>query len=90
MSLGVDLVDITSNTRQEFDWADLAPSTIAASVWSITPTGPLLQQPLIDGYLTSIEVSVITWGAIYRLVNTVTLDTGETEIQSIALYGGRL
>ena len=82
-----------------YDWSDFldeggSPSdTLATSVWSIEPTNdgsptePALSGDTTNVNVTSVFVTGIQRGQVYRLTNTVTTAMGRRDEWSITIRG---
>lgn len=89
MSEAVRLQDPTAGpVAHTFDWTDyLGTKVITGSTWSIEPTGPVLSGAALASPLTTTRISGIVFGGIYRVINTVTLDSTEVDARSFELRG---
>lgn len=95
-------VDVLSGSRlkligagetKEFsnDWATwLAGGVISSSTWAISPEGPELTSMFHSSAETTCLVSGAEVGAIYRLTNVVTTESGLTAEKSFTLRGAPL
>jgi len=72
----------------QFAWSNTIPANtaIVTSTWSVSPTGPTLSGAGVVSFTTYVNVSGLTLGQRYRLINTIELDNGETYEASSYIY----
>lgn len=80
-----------------FDWQNEAddlgsPSdTISTSDWAVepqevgSPEGPTLSGAAFSGFVTTVDISEVTAGHVYRLTNTVTWASGIVARKTVVL-----
>lgn len=90
--LRLRLVGPEETVEFSLDWASAVADgvTIEASAWSISPEGPVVSAELHVGMATSCLVAGVEVGAIHRLTNEITTDTGLTAETSFTLRGAPL
>lgn len=74
---GLRLIDPSDKLDFSIDWSDWLDSGVSiagAAVWSIYPTGPILESPTNTTSLTTIFVSGCQLGISYELTCKITTD----------------
>ena len=85
------LIDPDETLDYSCDWAVFladsgSPSdSIATSVWSVTPSGPVLSNDVTSGAVTTVFISAAQAGRVYRLTNRITTAQGRTADRSWTL-----
>jgi hypothetical protein len=70
------------------DWdLELEGDTINTSVWSITPTGPMLTNPTGAGSIRTCTVEALTGARVYTLRNRITTAGGRTYVSEWFIWG---
>lgn len=91
--LGHRMVDIDEDEELSYDWAPkLDGDEITESSWEIEPDdspSPLLDDGTKGATTTSITISGLRFGVVYRLTNTIFTDTSRVLIQSFTIRGSR-
>jgi hypothetical protein len=79
--------DPDANLDYGCDWSDWLPTgaTIATSVWTVTPTGPILSADSKSTTATVVWVSGGTAGMVYTLTNRITDSASRVDDRSITL-----
>jgi hypothetical protein len=81
------LQDPAAAITRSVEWSEwlAAGDSIASTAWSIDPPGPVLADLGSAGTISSVTVSEMTRGQIYRLNGEMVSAFGETARQSIAI-----
>ncbi len=75
-----------------FDWDDgpwlATGDSVASATWAISPTGPTVSDLGEEANVSSVRVSAMTAGEIYRLTCTMVSTDGDTGEQTIGFRCG--
>lgn len=89
--VGHRLVDIGEDEQLTFNWAPkLDGDEISSSFWEISPEdspAPIVDDSIKDATTTSVTISGLMFGVVYRLTNTIQTDTSRTLVESFTLRG---
>lgn len=73
-----------------FKWQNLAPGeTIVSSNWQALSSGVTLSNPYNANGVTTVVVSGLTLGLVYRLVNTIATSGGRTDTRVLIISCNR-
>lgn len=91
--LGHRIVDISETEELTFDWSDnLDEDVITESSWTVEPDdspSPILSDSVKGDTTTSIKLSGLQFGIVYKLTNMIFTDTSRVLVQSFTIRGTR-
>jgi hypothetical protein len=88
------LQDPTATTDHPIDWSDWlqAGETITGADFAIVPDleapDTMLSNEDHDDTTTTVTVEGVTFGAMHRLLHTITTSAGRTDTRSLTIRGG--
>lgn len=91
--LGHRIIDVDEDEEITFDWTDkLEEDVLTESTWTIEPEdspAPVLDDDTRTNTLTSVTISGLAFGFVYRLTNNVVTDAERYLTRSVTLRGTR-
>ena len=90
--MAFELQDPAEALTWSFDWDDgpwlATDDSLSSATWAILPTGPTVADLGESANVSSVKVSAMTAGKIYRLTCTMISTDGETGVQTIEFRCG--